>query len=114
MLLRVEGDSMADDLRDGAVVFVDRGPAGKGISQEELRPSDIYMVTAPGEKSVTLRRVTIHGGLLTLEAGTRDRRRFPLRSYPLKGLRISSSGSRAGRWTDRKGVVGAGQPETRN
>lgn len=88
VLLRVEGDSMADDLEDGALVFVDRGPAGKGISQAELRPSEIYMVTAPGEKSVTLRRVTIHGGLLTLEAGTRDRRRFPLRSYPLKGLRI--------------------------
>ena len=88
VLLRVEGDSMADDLKDGALVFVDRGPGGEGIAQDKLRPEDIYMVIPPGEDGVTLKRVAIHNGLLTLEAANRDRRRFPLRSYPLKGLKI--------------------------
>lgn len=88
VLLLVEGDSMADELKDGSLVLVDRGPAGEGITPDKLRPEDIYMVRPPGEAGVTLKRVSIHDGRLILEASNRDRRRFPLRSYPLKGLRI--------------------------
>ena len=88
VLLLVEGDSMADELKDGSLVLVDRGPGGEGITPDKLRPEDIYMVRPPGELGVTLKRVSIHDGRLILEASNRDRRRFPLRSYPLKGLRI--------------------------
>lgn len=88
VMLRVEGDSMAEDLRDGSLVLVDRGPGGAGITPDKLRSEDIYMVRPPGEAGVTLKRVSIHDGRLILEASNRDRRRFPLRSYPLKGLRI--------------------------
>jgi SOS-response transcriptional repressor LexA len=88
VLLRVDGDSMADDLKDGALVLIDRGPRGEGITPDKIRPEDIYMVRPPGESGVTLKRLSIHDGRLVLEASNRDRRRFPLRSYSLKGLKI--------------------------
>lgn len=88
VVLRVEGESMADDLKDGSWVLIDRGPGGEGIMPDKLRPEDIYMVIPPGESGVTLKRVSVHEGRLILEPCNRDRRRFPLRSFPLKGLRI--------------------------
>ena len=53
---------------------------------DKVRPEDIYMVVPPGESGVTLKRLSIHDGRLILESSNRDRRRFPLRSFPLKGL----------------------------
>lgn len=88
VLLKVEGDSMEDDLADGCLVFVDRGPGGKGFDKAQIKPGEIYMVTPPGEEGVTLKRVSLHEELMLLEASNRDRKRFPLKSYRVGGLTV--------------------------
>lgn len=91
ILMRVEGESMGEELPHGSFVFVDRGPGGEGITREKLREEDVYMVRPPGEEGLTLKRVSIQGGLLLLLPSARDIKRFPLRSFPIsKGTRIQT------------------------
>lgn len=59
VLMRVEGDSMEGDLPNGALVFIDRGPAGEGIT--ETNEEDIYLVQPPDEEGLTLKRVSVQG-----------------------------------------------------
>ena len=93
VLMRVDGDSMEGELPHGSLVFIDRGPRGEGFST--VNEEDIYLVSPPDEKGLTLKRVSIQGKganrvLLLLPSG-RALSRYQVKPYPLgDGVKIQS------------------------
>lgn len=88
VMLRVEGDSMAPDLIDGGIVFLDRGPKARGVTVEEIRPDGIYAVRFPDSEGVTLKRVSRTADSLVIEARNPDRKRFPTRILKMDGSAV--------------------------
>jgi SOS-response transcriptional repressor LexA len=77
VMLEIEGDSMEPDLVNGGLVLLDRGPRGRGISIEELKPDAVYAVRFPDSDGVTLKKVSRTDDSLVIEARNPDRKRHP-------------------------------------
>ena len=83
-------ESMWPTLRPGAVLVVDRGREGKGITAlEEVRQGRIYLCR-PGDEGITAKYVTVDRrmGALVLSSDNPDRERYPPLLIPLRGLEL--------------------------
>lgn len=97
MLMRVEGDSMEGLFPPGTLVFIDRGPGGEGLAT--VNNKDVYLVRPPGERGVTLKRVSIKGSgsqrtlllMPTWRSLMKEDADFDVQTYPLEeGTRLQS------------------------
>lgn len=81
------GESMLPTIKPGAVLVVDRGPGGRGIAEtREIKQGAIYLVN-PGE-GLTVKRVFVSEGILTLASDNPDQKSYPPRPIPLKGKEL--------------------------
>lgn len=84
---RALGESMLPTIRPGAILVIDRGAGGRGVTDlREVRQGGIYLVRI--DDGLTVKRVNVDGQALILSADNPDKRTFPSRHVPLRGTRV--------------------------
>lgn len=82
------GESMAPTIRPGAILVVDRGPEGRGITDvKEIKAGAIYVVR-PGDEGLTVKRINIDGPNLILTSDNPDRSQHPPRTIHLRAREL--------------------------
>lgn len=81
------GESMLPTIRPGAIVVVDRGPRGLGLSErKDIAQGKVYLVNVDG--GLTIKRVFVDDGMLVLVGDNSDRERYPPQLVPIKGREL--------------------------